>query len=135
MEHERHPQGAPPPHPATPASTVDAGEGDATSPSTERGLPFPGCQCRGILTNVVADALKGGGVGDNSIIEIVEPEGANTLDANGLAGTDPGDSREGFVGTNDTTKGRRRLALAREPENAMDVVPTNCATRLRKSLT
>ncbi len=44
------------------------------------------------------------------------------MDANGLAGTDPGDSREGFVGTHDPTKGRRRLALAREPEHAMDVV-------------
>src|SRR6266571_6376676 len=89
---------------------------------TERGLPFPGCQCGGILTNVVADALEGGGVGDDSIIEIVEPEGADTLDANGIAGTDPGDSREGFVGTNDSTEGRRRLALAREPENAMEVI-------------
>jgi len=92
---------------------------------TKRELTFPVCQCSGIVANVVADALEGGGAGDDAIIEIVEPEGAEPLDAHGIAGMDPGNRREGFVGTDNTAEGRRRLALAREPENAMDVVGHN----------
>src|SRR5260370_17471898 len=83
---------------------------------TERGLPFPGCQCRGILTNVVADAVEGGGVGGDWVIKNSDPKGPHTMGANCISGTGPRHKRPGFVSTH------------KPPQRAPDLAPPPAPT-------
>src|SRR5574340_645887 len=87
--------------------------------------PFPIFEGGGVITDIQADAFERSGVGDDTIIEIIEPVGAEALNAHAITGAYPGHGGDRFVSPNDTTEGRRRCADAGKPQNEVDVVRHN----------